>query len=407
MNRQAVGGGALLAALVVLLIASGIALAAGEILHATKMRAQQHGITALARARAALIGYAAHYPEMHAGQGVGYLPCPDQGNDGSAWGSCHIRDHGALGRFPYRTLGLPVLQDGGGQCLWYALAGSVKNNPKPMALNWDSPGQFKIVDTAGHALTAGHDAVAVLIAPGEPLPGQRRPSSTNSQRCAGSANVDFDLPLFLDRHYPNDIAGEIVIISGLPGSDANDIVSWITIDDLFAAIRRRPDFPANIDEVLATAAAGLESQFDSAERLATFLAAHASQIHANRAHGLLPDAKALGFAPGSQYDNWHNQSRFVACIDGRACLEVNLADSPASPRTTERCRALVLFGGERQRGATAQYRRTAAERADPAQYLEGGNLDSFTTGSGIYDGYRHLNITPNRPASEDLIRCIP
>jgi hypothetical protein len=404
-------GSALPAIVILLLLTAAATLAASERLtHQAGRRAETISTAALAEAKAALLGYAVRYPEAHPSEGPGYLPCPDSGNTGSAPGvACHVRDHGAFGRLPYRTLGLPALHDGYHQCLWYAVAGSFKHNPKPLTLNWDSPGQFKIVDSNGRPLTEPtHNAVAVILSPGPNLPGQARPTSPATQRCSGSASTAADLPAFLDRAYDTDIAGEITLIHGLPGSDVNDHLAWLTTDEIFAALRRRPDFPALLDSVLDTAATALAAQLNNP----AFITTHTETNLANRAHGRLPDAAALGLAPAPTNDNWRDQLRFVACTDGSACLTVTLVDSTiatATPAaTTETCRALILFGGERLRGNTPQHRRSAAERADPAQYLEGSNLTSFTDGTGDYTGYRHYAISnPQQPASEDIIRCVP
>jgi type II secretory pathway pseudopilin PulG len=413
-------GGALLPAVLLLFIGASAALAAaGQLASQSRQRASGSTIAALAQAREALIGYAFSYPELqHDGQGIGYLPCPDKTNNGSvSLGACNARGHGAFGRFPYRTLGLPALLDGHGQCLWYAVAGSVKHNPKPLTLNWDSPGQFRVAAPSGRAISGTeHDVVAVILAPGPARPGQARPpAATGTQRCPGSANAPDDLPAFLDRPYANDISGNLDIVHGEPGTGDNDIAAWITIDELFGILRRRSDFPGMIDGILDAAATALQPHLaatapDGADT--AFFTAQAETIIGNRAHGRLPDSAALGIAPAqaAAHDNWRDQLRFVACTDGSACLTVTLADSTLSPMASaaEACRALVLFGGERLRGSAPQRRSTEAERADPGQYLEGVNHASFSTGMGGYAGYRHYAVAdPHRPASEDLIRCVP
>ena len=414
-------GGALLPVVLSLLFAASAALAASvHLAHRTGQHASARSMAALTQARDALIGYAFSYPELqHDGQTIGYLPCPDRTNSGSvSLGACNVRDHGAFGRFPYRTLGLPILRDRHEQCLWYAVAGSIKHNPKPLTLNWDSPGQFRIVSPDGRAISGEkHDVIAVILAPGAALPGQiRPPATTGEQRCPGSANASDDLPAFLDRPYANDISGNIDIVHGAPETDANDIAAWITVDELFGILRRRSDFSGMIDDILDAAASALQSHLTDpgspGDPGTAFLTAQAETLIGNRAHGRLPDSATLGIAAtqAAAHDNWRDQLRFVACTDGSTCLTVALADSATtSPvSATETCRALVLFGGERLRGNAPQRRSTATERADPAQYLEGMNHVSYTTGTGDYDGYRHYAIAdPHRSASEDLIRCIP
>jgi hypothetical protein len=417
-------GSALLAAVILLLLTACAALAvAGRFARQTVQRSSEQGIGALAQAREALIGYAFSYPELqHDGQGIGYLPCPDKTNSGSvSLGACNARDHGAFGRLPYRTLGLPTPLDGHGQCLWYAVAGSVKHNPKPLTLNWDSPGQFRIVSPSGRAISGTeHDVIAVILAPGAVRPGQSRPpAAASQQRCPGSASASDDLPAFLDRAYASDIPGNLDIVQGEPGASENDIAAWITIDELFSTLRRRSDFSAMIDGILDAAATALQTHLAGPNpddpgnpSGMAFFTAHTETVIGNRAHGRLPDSAALGIASAqaAAHDNWRDQLRFVACMDGSPCLTVTLGDSAPSPPVSaiEACRAIVLFGGERLRGSAPQRRSTGAERADPGQYLEGINYASFTTGIGDYAGYRHYAVsTPNRPASEDLIRCIP
>lgn len=388
----------------------GLMLASGAPTTQARIRAQARSTAALAQARTALLGYAISYAEQHPGQGYGYLPCPDTANTGSApIGACHARDHGALARFPYRTLGLPDLRDGWGDCLWFAVAGSVKNNPKAMVLNWDSPGQFEILDSAGHHLVSlAERAIAVLIAPGPPRSSQTR-LATDTRRCPGSDSAAADLPAFLDPPYPDNIAGTQIFIQGLAdGTGNNDLMTWITIDEVFDGLRRRSDFSIFINGILDRAS----TVFGTWSTDPTLLLAQATQIDGNRLSGHLPDAAKLGIAPpfADLHDNWHDQMLFVACADGSACLTADLTDSAQNPLNAapESCRALLLFGGERIRtGSDTQSRTTAAERADPAQYLEGANRSSIATGSGSFDGHRQFSVpVPSRPATADILKCI-
>ncbi|MDR0563414.1 MAG: hypothetical protein LBG78_00570 [Azoarcus sp.] len=422
-RRWETGSALLAVAIFMLLVACVVLVAAEHLLRQAERWNEATSMASLAGAREALIGYALGYPDTHPGQGMGYLPCPDKSNDGSvSLGACNARDHGAMGRLPYRTLGLPVSLDGARQCLWYAVAGSFKNNPKALALNWDSPGQFRVVDTSGQPVSGeGHDAVAVILAPGAARPGQHRPSSDSSLRCPGSADAAADLPAFLDTPYPTDIAGNLDIVIGTPRHDVNDMAVWITVDDIFNALRRRPDFSALFDNLLDIAVTALQSKLDGchsdcegghAVTGADFLAAQAEAVVGNRAQGRLPASSILGIdsAQADFYDNWRDQLRFVACVEGSACLTAVLRESAISSAIseTETCRALVLFGGERLRGSAPQRRSTVTERADPAQYLEGSNLQSFIAGTGDFAGFRHYAVVDNRlPASEDLIRCVP
>ena len=156
---------------------------------------QEKTSAALALAKDALIGYAVTYGDMHAGETYGHLPCPDM--DGQAGGNpvegtaetCGTKDANTMGRMPWRTLGLPAPRDGTGECLWYAVSGSYKNNPKTSStMNWDNTGKLRVYSTDGNEI-APDEIVAVVIATGAVsptnTPAQDR-SGTNAPTCGGN-----------------------------------------------------------------------------------------------------------------------------------------------------------------------------------------------------------------------------
>lgn len=158
---------------------------------------------ALAQAREALIAYAAGRPITPA-VGPGYLPCPDLDGDGWAEATCGSLDGASgqaqrLGRLPWKTLGLPMLTDGDGERLWYAVStrykgllncaasrGCIDMSP-PSAL-----GTITVRDASGrpyHDGTLGAPerareggAAAVVIAPGAILERLQPDSSRSAQR---------------------------------------------------------------------------------------------------------------------------------------------------------------------------------------------------------------------------------
>lgn len=422
------GGLLLVVVLVLLLGASIVTLSQRDLAADARLRAQARSVAALAQARAALLGFAVSYGEAHPAErySYGYLPCPDTDNDGSVIGACLSKARGVLGRLPYRTLGLADLRDGWGDCLWYAVAGSIKNNPKPDELNWDSPGQFDLVDHGGRALTVAGDpaarAVAVILAPGIARPGQARPSA--GQRCPGSADTSADLPTFLDQPYPNALDGPHTFRQGTADSTTNnDLLTWITVDDIFDLLRRRSDFATLIDGMLDRAVAAIEAQVAAANDTeprpdppadsARLLTAHADRTVGALATGLMPNAATLAIVDddaGKLHDNWRSQMRFAACLDGSACLRVTLEEAATAPGTAtlQTCRAVLLFGGERIRsGPGLQRRQSAAERADPAQYLEGDNAANLGAGIPEFAGYRRFTIAdPAHPAAADIVKCL-
>ena len=406
-----VRGQALIAALLlVTVIAAGALLANGELRARSEAVAHARSLEALAQARSALIGYAISYEERHPGEGYGFLPCPDAGNDGSTpIGACGARGVAAIGRLPWRTLGLPDLRDGWGECLWYAVAGSAKHNPKPLTLNWDSPGQFELFAAAGNRLAvAAPDgrALAVIFAPGRPLDGQLRPPG-RPFGCSGSDSAHADLVQYLDEHYlPGTGPISMTLSAAQPGetSAANDLLVAIGTDDVFDALRQRQDFARYVDTLIDRAAAALSERLESGGE--GWLASHATPT-GSLAIGALPPAEALGLPAGERatLDRWRDQMRFAACPDGSDCITVSRSDPPLLAQ----CRAILALGGERLRsGPTRQARATPTQRADVTQYFEGLNAAHLLTGEPAFEGAASF-ATPDRnhPATTDVIRCLP
>lgn len=136
--------GAVLMVMLVILVVSIAAILVNS-LTATSLKNSRQAKTAaaLAQAREALIGYAVTYGDTHSGQVHGYLPCPDvDGKDlfnnpaeGVAELSCGSQNASVIGRLPWATLDLSTLRDGDGECLWYAVSGTYKNNPPTGLMN--------------------------------------------------------------------------------------------------------------------------------------------------------------------------------------------------------------------------------------------------------------------------------
>ena len=115
--------------------------------------------------QSALIGYVAHRAAMTSENDPGRLPCPEAaGNIGTAnEGTPRATARSAVGRLPWRTLGLDKWRDIAGEPLWYVVSpGWTKPNAAANTLiNSNSTGQL--------TLDASGDMVALIVAPGEPL----------------------------------------------------------------------------------------------------------------------------------------------------------------------------------------------------------------------------------------------
>ncbi|HEU5177165.1 MAG TPA: hypothetical protein VFU24_06905 [Burkholderiales bacterium] len=125
-----------------------------------------HNARILQEAKSALLGYVAHRAAMTTENDPGRLPCPEAAgnigtaNEGIAAGNCTLP---AIGRLPWRTLGLDKWRDVAGEPLWYVVsAGWAKPNAATnTVINSSSVGNLTLDATA--------DVVALIIAPGRPL----------------------------------------------------------------------------------------------------------------------------------------------------------------------------------------------------------------------------------------------
>ncbi len=241
--------GAVLMIMLVILVVGIAAILVNSLTAASVQTArQEQTAAALAQAKAALIGYAVTYGDTHSGNVPGYLPCPDYGGgnpEGSAEPVCGTQDVSVIGRLPWATLDVSDLRDGDGECLWYAVSGTYKNNPPTGLMNWDTNGQFQVYGPDGTQL--GSQVVAVIFAPGAALSGQDR-SGTAAPVCGGN----YTAANYLDTGTVNSINfnnADIAtgnFIQETNGGNINDQLVFITRQDIWNAIQNRTDFqPTN------------------------------------------------------------------------------------------------------------------------------------------------------------------
>ncbi len=245
-------GAALLLAVLILSLGSGYFLL-HRLIDARQYQHHQRSLFALSQAREALISYAVNYQDVYRRGLFGVLPCPDlraAGEEGNQDPTCAARNVNVLGRLPWQTLGIPPLRDGSGECLWYAVSGSWKGgSTRPLMLNADSPGMFRIRDQSG-SLLHGADAysrpVAVVVAPGAAQPGQFRGTTRSHTICAGhyQAAAYLDQGRAFANHSLSSLPDRIdELWQGASGfaSENNDLLLPIFADEISAAIYRRGD----------------------------------------------------------------------------------------------------------------------------------------------------------------------
>jgi hypothetical protein len=350
----------------------------------------------LQHAKQALIGYAATYRDTHSATTpptFGYLPCPAIDGNGVA-GNCGSAGTATIGFLPFKTLNLPDLRDSTSECLWYAVSGSIKNAPAQLQLNWDVQGQFIVVDTSGAVLATPNaqdgGPVALIIAPGEPLAGQARTAaSTPCGKAPAYADFIEAAPLF-----PN--AGPVTMTKGAPSSQTvNDQVVWITAKEVFDRINQRSDFAAQINGLIGEMSNCLGNGMPNPD---------SPQTIGSNLFGLVPTTSITGTpsycppAPGygvnadqiHYWRNWRELFRYMKCGSGSQCATVNGSS----------CRGVLLFGGQR---TSSQSRTSAADKTDPANYLEGTNAAAWAVGGSSYSG--PVAYDPVSP-TQDVARCL-
>ena len=365
---------------------------------------------ALADAKDAVIGYALTYADTHSGQALGYLPCPDRNGTGGINGegsaeTCGNQNVSAVGRLPWKTLGLPALRDGHGDCLWYAVAGTYKNNPSSYnMMNWDNNGQYQILASSGVSLTGTTQssyAVAAVFAPGNMLnsQGQNRTPDGSAPICGGNyvtANyLDRDTGIGANNAAPSTIANAISpFFTAGATANINDQIIFITRQDIWNAIKKRNDFGSFISNALSSTA------------LSTCMAALPSPVTINFNNTPPTESSVTGSVASLKIgrvpkiclstilNNWQDHLLYGRCTSG-SCLAVN----------GNTCHGIVIFSGERN---ASQTRISNADKNNWGNYLEntpaGNNYSAFTTGSTHFSGaYSYTNTSP----STDLLACIP
>jgi hypothetical protein len=180
---------------------------------------QSHTIETLARAKSALIAFAAENPNRPGG-----MPCPDRDGDGEAELTCD-RPEWRVGFFPWQTLRTGELRDASGTRLWYALSGNFRNDPD-IAINSFVRGDLSVQKqgVTGTSLEI-EDAIALVIAPGAPLPHQRRAGATDPR-----------IEMWLEGE---NAGGAIGVFEASQGnSGINDTVVSLVAEELFDVVDR-------------------------------------------------------------------------------------------------------------------------------------------------------------------------
>lgn len=181
---------------------------------------KDNAMRALVEAREALIAYAIMHGDYYgaAGAGPGHLPCPDTNGDGQENSPCAIN---ALNRLPITItepggaiLELSDYGNGFDENLWYAVANEARRAPVSA---------FNTTTVTTLSADGQANMAAVLIAPGEALLTQTRPSSNDANYLeAGNAGG------------PNYVSND-----PLDPDNFNDLVLGITVEDIMVPVTAR------------------------------------------------------------------------------------------------------------------------------------------------------------------------
>jgi hypothetical protein len=191
-----------------------------------------HNADAMQLAKQALLGWVVQQAMLTTEDNPGRLPCPeapgwigDPNNEGTAAANCTLP---ALGRLPWRTLGLPKLIDAAGEPLWYAVSAgwALPVVGTTLGLNSNSSGQLTL---------DGSPAAALIIAPGGPINVAASANCTarTQQRPVPSATID--LRDYLECQNASSPADASFAASG-PSDSFNDQVLALTAREVWDVV---------------------------------------------------------------------------------------------------------------------------------------------------------------------------
>ena len=188
----------------------------------------------LNQAKEALIGYVAQRALLASENNPGRLPCPeaagyygDPAQEGIAAPSCTLP---AVGRLPWRTLGLDKLVDAASEPLWYAVSPgwALPSVGATLIINSDTAGQLTVDGVA-------NDAVALIIAPGAAFNVPAAAGCTARSQTHPTAAGTLDLGNYLECENATSPADASFVTTG-PSTSFNDQVLRVTTADLLPGI---------------------------------------------------------------------------------------------------------------------------------------------------------------------------
>jgi len=451
-TQSGVAGIALLAVLVMGSL-YGVLVAMNTATAELQRRRDEATAAALRQAKDALIAYAITYSDTHPGEVIGYFPCPDNGSQPegqAAAGACGAARVSQLGRLPWKTLDVGPLRDTDGQCLWYAVSGTYKNNPKSNLMNWDTPGQFEVVGPDGVLLAGtapGNLAVAVIFAPGAARGPQVRNPDPLKPICGGdyaNAAAYLDAAAGVDNATVSGAADAvsrfIAPTINTPGGNLTDRVVFITADEIWAAAKKRTDLVTRLKALTekvaqcvaqaANANAPIDLRLPVPASMAISVAAN-GYFNLNNMDDIAPlraghlpyrlDDPPAGFgvpnifglpcmaatSDRNWYENWKDHFLYAVADEFRRSSPGPIAGCTGTCLTVGGVgtyAGIVIFGGQR---VTPQQRDTGANKDLVASYLEGANATNFQARYSAPGGSGSFNyVKDTSPLYPEFAYCI-
>jgi len=396
----------------------------------------------------------------------GYFPCPDMAlPEGISDAPCGASSVSTIGKFPWYTLDVEPPRDGSGECLWYAVSGTYKYWPNGVnvdpatsstsnMMNWDTPGLFDVLAADGSTYFAGNSpssrAVAVIFAPGPPLSGQDR-SNAGGANCRGNytASNYLETANGVNNSAVSAVANAVTqFIAGQASNTFNDRLVYITRDEVWTAIKKRPDFQAKLTTLtqrvaeciakygqqngtpldlndkrlpwttpLSLSEYSYDSSYDDANNgMSGRVPYRVDNSDSATSNSLSPpsdlfNAASYCFSSGTPDDhhaiNWYSnwKDHLFYALSGEFRPNTGSSTNPCTGGTCVRVNgggtfyaAVVMFAGERLAGQT---RDTDADRANIANYLEGRNASNPPN-----NGNKNYESGAASATFNDLLYCI-
>jgi hypothetical protein len=208
---------------------------------------REHNARQLSQAKQALIGWVAMNAASNDAN-PGRLPCPEAeahyGDPAQEGVAAPVCSWPAVGRLPWRTLGLDRLVDAAGEPLWYVVSPGWAL-PDLSPINFDAVGQLTV-----NGITLNTEKpVALIIAPGPVLAAQACGGSSAWTQTRPTTGTPDPRNYLECENAASSTSSSTSFVTDRPGQRFNDQVLRVSAADLMPALEAT--IPARIDRQIA------------------------------------------------------------------------------------------------------------------------------------------------------------